>query len=78
MSFTIEDARFVADTRLKLVQNMRDGRAAEAGISKEELRRALDMIRKDRSIGAATNSKAKGKEPSIPIDLGSFMKNAKS
>lgn len=73
MPFTVEDAHFVSDMRLKLVQNMRDGLAAEAGISKEKLRKALEIIRQDRSIGDATNSKAKAKAPTIPLDLGAFM-----
>ena len=73
MSLTIEDARFIADTRLLLVQNMRDEKAPESGIDKEKLKRALELVRQDRSIGAATGSKAKGKTPSIPIDLGAFM-----
>ncbi len=73
MPLTIEDARFVADTRLKLVQNMRDGVAPEHGIDKEKLKAALELVRHERSIGDATNSKAKAKAPSIPIDLGAFM-----
>jgi len=73
MSLTIEDARFVADMRLKLVQNMRDGLVPEAGIDKDKLRTALELVRRDRSIGDATNSKAKAKAPMIPIDLGDFM-----
>lgn len=73
MGLSIEDARFVADTRLKLVQNMSDGKAPEAGIDKDTLKAALEMVRTDRSIGDATNSKAKAKAPIIPIDLKSFM-----
>ncbi len=71
---TIEDARFVADMRLKLVQNMRDGLAPEHDISKDKLKAALAIVRKDRSIGDATGSKAKAKAPTIPIDLADFMK----
>lgn len=74
MPLTIEDARFVADTRLKLVQNMRDGLAPEAGIDKDKLKKALELVRHERSIGDATNSKAKAQAPSIPIDLSAFMK----
>jgi len=73
MPLTIEDARFVADTRLKLVQNMRDGLAPEHGIDKEKLKKALEIVRHERSIGDATGSKAKAKAPSIPLDLASFM-----
>lgn len=74
MSITVEDARFVADMRLKLVQNMRDGLVPEAGIDKEKLKAALAIVRKDRSIGDATGSRAKAKAPTIPIDLADFMK----
>ena len=77
MSLTIEDARMVADMRLKLVQNMRDGKVPEAGIDKEKLRAALELVRRDRSIGDATNSKAKAKAPMIPLDLSAFMKPKK-
>ena len=74
MGLTIEDARFIANTRLKLVQNMQEGKVPEAGIDKEVLKKTLDLVRQDRSIGDATNSKAKAKAPTIPIDLKSFMK----
>lgn len=73
MSLSIEDAQFVADTRLKLVQNMRDGKVPEAGIDKEKLKQALELVRQDRSIGDATGSKAKAKAPTIPLDLDNFM-----
>jgi hypothetical protein len=73
MGLSIEEARFVADTRLRLVQNMSKDLPAEAGIDKEDLKKALAMVRQDRSIGDATNSKAKAKAPTIPIDLKSFM-----
>ena len=74
MPITAEDARTVADLRLKMVQNMRAGKPPEADIDKEELKRALEMVRKDRSIGDATGSKAKAKAPSIPFDIDSFLK----
>jgi hypothetical protein len=74
MSLSIEDAKFVANTRLKIVQNQRDGVAPETGIDEEHLRAVLELVRKDRSIGDAGNSKAKGKAPQIPIDLKAFMK----
>lgn len=73
MPFSIEDATFVADARLKMVQNMAKGLAPESGIDKEELKRALEVVRKDRSLGDAGGSKAKGKAPQIPMDLGAFM-----
>ncbi len=77
MPITVEDARFVADMRLHMVQNMLAGKAPEAGIDKEKLKAALEMVRQDRSIGDATGSKAKGKAPTIPLDLGAFMKPKK-
>ncbi|MCK5644194.1 MAG: hypothetical protein KAJ19_25570 [Gammaproteobacteria bacterium] len=73
MSLSIDDAREVADMRLKLVQNIRDGKAPEAGIDEDRMKAVLETVRKDRSIGDATNSKAKGKAPTIPIDLDAFM-----
>lgn len=74
MGLSIQDAQFVADTRLKLVTNMKNDLVPEAGIDKEDLKRALALVRQDRSIGDATNSKAKAKAPIIPLDLGAFMK----
>ncbi len=74
MSLSITDAREVADMRLKLVQNIRDGRAPESGIDEDRLKVVLEMVRQDRSIGDATGSKAKGKAPTIPLDLDAFMK----
>ena len=76
MPFSAEDATFVADMRLKMVQNMRDQLAPEHGIDKEELKRALTVVRKERSIGDAGGSKAKGKAPVIPLDLEAFMKKS--
>ena len=77
MPFSAEDATFVADMRLKMVQNMQGGLAPEHGIDKEELKRALSVVRSERSLGDSTGSKAKAKAPIIPIDLGDFM-NKKS
>lgn len=73
MSLSIEEAQFVSNTRLKMVQNMQAGLSPEAGLDKEKLKAALELVRKDRSIGDASNSKAKGKAPTIPIDLKAFM-----
>ena len=42
-------------------------------IDKEELKRALGVIRQERSLGDAGGSKAKGKAPTIPLDLEAFM-----
>ena len=73
MPFSVEDATFVADMRLKLVQNMQKNLAPEHGIDKEDLKRALEVVRKERSLGDAGGSKAKGKAPVIPLDLEAFM-----
>lgn len=73
MSFTVDDARFVADMRMKMVQNMQKGLTPSMGIDKEELKRALEMIRKDRSIGAASSAKGKRSAPTIPIDISAFL-----
>jgi len=77
MSLTVQDARDVADMRLRLVQNIRDHKAPEAGIDQEDLKRCLELVRRDRSIGDATNSKAKAKAPQIPINLEDFMAKKK-
>ena len=74
MPFSVEDARTAADMRLKMVQNMQNNLAPEHGIDKDELKRILESVRSDRSIGDAGGSNAKGKAPVIPLDLEAFMK----
>jgi hypothetical protein len=73
MSLSLEEATFISNTRLKMVQNMQNDLPPEHGLDKEKLKECLALVRKDRSIGDATNSKAKGKAPQIPIDLKAFM-----
>lgn len=74
MSLSIEDAQFVSNTRLKLLQNIKAQLPPDHGIDKEKLKLALELVRTDRSLGDTTGSKAKAKAPIIPIDLESFMK----
>lgn len=73
MSLTIEDAQFVSQMRMKMLKNMQEDKPAEADIDRDELKRALDIVRQSRSIGDATGSKAKAKAPVIPMDLDAFM-----
>ena len=73
MPFSAEDATFVAETRLKMVQNMAKNLPPEHGIDKEKLKAALEIVRSERSLGDATGSKAKAKAPTIPLDLKAFM-----
>ena len=73
MGLTVDDAREMANMRLKIVQNMQAGKPAEHGIDEEKLAAVLDKVRKDRSLGELSNSKAKGKAPEIPMDLEAFM-----
>lgn len=73
MGLSIQEAQFVADTRLKLVTNIKNDLPPEHGIGKEKLKEVLALVRSDRSIGDATNSKAKAKAPMIPLDLDKFM-----
>lgn len=72
-TITVEDAKFVANMRLKMVQNMQNGLPPEEGIEKEDLKTVLAKVRHSRSIGDATGSKAKAKAPMIPIDLDAFL-----
>ncbi len=73
-TFSVEDARFVSDLRLKMTKNRAAGLPAEHGIDKEQLKKALVCIRNERTLGDVTGSKAKAKAPTIPIDLNAFMK----
>lgn len=73
MPFSVEDARTAADMRLKMVQNMQNNLPPEHGLDKDELKRILESVRNERSIGDAGGSKAKGKAPTIPLDLDAFM-----
>lgn len=79
MSFSVADSEFVSACRLQMVDNMQKGLAPEAGIDKEKLKRALEIIRQERSIGAAGGGKKTKKEsgPVIEIDLEAFMKGGK-
>jgi hypothetical protein len=72
MPLNIEQARFVSDMRLKIVQNVQAGRALDHGIDKERLKEALDTVRTDRSLGAGSK-KGKTKSEVIPIDLDALM-----
>ena len=75
MPLTIEDARFVSEMRLKIVENMAAGRAKDHGIDKDRLRKALDIVRVERSIGAASSAKSKkaASDPVVQIDLDALM-----
>lgn len=75
MSLTKEDADFVANCRLRVLQNIQAGKVPEADIDEEKLKRAYEIIRKDRSLGAAgKGSKSKSKaEDVVPLDLNAFM-----
>lgn len=75
MSLTIEDARFVSEMRLKIVENMQANREPDFGIDKDRLRRALEIVRSERSIGAASSAKAAkaSASPTVPIDLDALM-----
>lgn len=76
MGLTVEDAQFVADCRRKMINNMAEGKAPEAGIDKELLKTAYEKIRKDRSLGAAASGKpARAKKAEVqPIDLNEWLK----
>lgn len=69
MSLTIEDANFISATRMKMIENHKKGLPPEHDIDREALKLALDKVRKNRSLGDATGSKAKAKAPIIPLDL---------
>lgn len=73
MGLTVDDAKELAQMRLRLLENKKKGLPAEHGIDKEKLKDCLELIRKDRSLGDATGSKAKAKAPVIPMDLDAFM-----
>lgn len=75
MALTVEDARQIADMRKKLIENMNKGLVPEAGIDKSELKRILELVRSDRSIGVeAGNKKKSAAKTMIPLDLDAFMK----
>jgi hypothetical protein len=75
MPLTIEDAKFVSELRLQIVENMQANRESDFGIDKEKLKKALDIVRAERSIGAAAGGKASKRksEPVVPIDLDALM-----
>lgn len=74
MPLTIEQAHFVSDCRLAIIQNTQAGRPPSEGVDEERLRQALDIVRSERTIGAASQAKAKkGKAAVVPIDLDALM-----
>lgn len=78
MPLTVEDAQFVSQTRLKIVQNIAADRPSDDGIDKDRLKRALDIVRSERSIGAAgAGKKSAAKGPVVPIDLDALMNKKK-
>ena len=76
-TFSVEDAKFVSECRVKMVVNMQNGLVPEAGLDKEQLKRALEIVRKERSLGLAGAGKVTKRKaaPMIPIDLNEFMKS---
>ena len=72
MSMTPQEARDVAQMRLTVVKNMQAERPADSGIDKNDLKRALELIRQDRSLGEAAKNK-KAAEAVVPINLDDFM-----
>lgn len=75
MGLTVEDAKFVADCRKRMIDNMTKGLAPDHGIDKSLLKEAYAKLRKERTLGAATGAKPKAKaSETVPIDLDAFLK----
>jgi hypothetical protein len=78
-----EEANFVSDLRLRILANQNQGLPPEAGISKDDLKRAIDLCRRDYTA-AQTKSKASGvtnpnaKPKGPPIDLAALFTQKKS
>ena len=74
MPLTIEDARFVSDCRLQIIQNTEAGKPPSEGIDEDRLRAALDLVRQEMTIGAASAAKKKKSAAAVvPIDLDALM-----
>lgn len=77
MSLSVEEARRVSEMRLAIVENIKANRPPSEGIDKDELKKMLDAVRADRTIGAAGSGKARKKaaEPVVPMDLKAWLKS---
>ena len=80
MAMTLDEATFVSDLRLRILNNQRLGLPAEAGLTKDELKQAIALCRKDYQA-AQGKSKASGvSNPSLgpKIDLAAIFSTKKS
>ena len=70
---TPEDSQFVANIRLRIVQNRQAGNQPEAGLSREELARALGIVRSQRTLPAPSKTRAKAAQKAV--DMGNLLGN---
>ncbi len=68
---TPEEAQRVTDLRVRMLENVRNGRPAHEGISLEELQQGLAHISAPRVSAAAAGAKAKAKKAATPKPLNS-------
>lgn len=74
---TPEDANFVADLRLRILSNINQKLPPEAGINVEDLKKAIELCRKDYTANQAKSKAAGVSNPGKPaapaIDLAALF-----
>jgi len=66
MSNLIEDTRFLSALQQRILANLQEGLPAETGIDRDDLRRGIQLLRKDRSVAATTKAAATRKSKAAP------------
>lgn len=75
-----EEAQFVSDLRMQVLKNEQQGLPKHAGLDKEDIRRALDLSRKDyqSAQGRSTASGVSAPSNAPAMDLESLFTTTKS
>lgn len=64
---TIENAQFILDMRKKVLENREAGRPTKYGISEEEHRRIMELLRPARSAAVSSGDKKKSSSRKGPV-----------
>lgn len=59
---SLEDTQKILDLRERMLQNIRESKPAEEGISEDDLRVALEAVRSNRTVAKAEKEKTAGRK----------------
>lgn len=74
MSISLADTHFITDLRARMLKNRAEGKPADFGISRDEIKKGLDAIRRNRTEAVANSKSKRTKKEAKPIDLASLFK----